>query len=51
MYICTAAMERKDDGGDRFGGAGGRNGKQVELLPAFKTDQSGEVEILKRLRR
>lgn len=50
--MCTSVLrrwKRKDDGGDRSGGPGGRNGKTGSCCRFLKTDQSGEVEILKRL--
>ena len=47
VHLYCGDGKRKDDGGDRFGGPGGRNGKTGSCCPLFKTDQSGEVEILK----
>ena len=48
--MCTSVLrrwKRKDDGGDRSGGPGGRNGKTGSCCPLFKNGP--EVEILKRL--
>ena len=36
VHLYCGDGKRKDDGGDRFGGPGGRNGKTGSCCPLFK---------------